>query len=171
MTEFEVLALKKIIKDFLIDNVYFKINHLASEYGISNAEISKRVGWDSAGFNQKFNRSNDLRITTFVKIYAAICEAVREREAEYGFYDLDLGNIGIDELLTQKEIDIGMLFNHISAVAEGRSEFLCTSTLTDTYVSMKSFVLLGRKNRKFNEREIGVYIDYYKRVKQSEEKE
>lgn len=168
MTEFEEISLKKIIKDYLIDSIYYRLNSLAGRYGISNAEISKRIGWDPAGFNQKYNRSNDLRITTFIKIYVAIIDLVSEKEAEYGYYDLELGNISLNELITQKELDVGSLFNHISAVAEGRAEFLDKPVLVETYVSMKSFVLVGRKNKKFSDREIGVYIDYYKRVKETD---
>ncbi len=164
MTEFEELALKKIIKDYLIDCVYYNINLLIGKYGISNAEISKKIGWDQAGYNQKYNRSNDLRITTFIKIYTALLELVREKEAEYGFEELNLSNIDLNELITKNELDLGHLFNHISSVAEGKTEFLSDKSLADTFLSLKSFVLTGRKNKKFNDKEIDVYIKYYKKL-------
>lgn len=164
MTEFEEIALKKIIKDYLIDSVYHKINLLIGEYGISNAEISKHIGWDPAGYNQKYNRSNDLRITTFIKIYAAIMEIVSAREKEYGYEALKLSEIKLTDLITEEEIKIGYLFNHISAVAEGKMDFLSNKSLVGTYAALRLFVMKGRKNKKFNEREIEVYIKFYKQI-------
>ncbi|WP_066645747.1 hypothetical protein [Christensenella timonensis] len=167
MTEFEEIALKKIVKDSLIENIYYRINLLIGKYGISNAEISKRIGWDPAGYNQKYNRSNDLRMTTFIKIYVAIQEIIAEKEEEYGYEDLQLSKIDLNDLITQDEFDLGRLFNHISAAAEGKTEFLSSNSLTHTYLSLKSFVLLGRKNKKFSEREIDVYISFYKAIAES----
>ncbi len=164
MTEFEEIALKKIIKDYLIDNVYRNINLLIGEYGISNAEISKHIGWDPAGYNQKYNRSNDLRITTFIKIYAAIMEIVSAKEKEYGYEALRLSEIRLSELLTEDEINLGFLFNHISAIAEGKVSFLGDKKLMDTYTGLRLYVMKGRKNKKFNEREIDVYIKFYKKI-------
>ncbi|MEA5002111.1 MAG: hypothetical protein VB081_01225 [Christensenella sp.] len=164
MTEFEEIALKKIVKDYLIENIYYRINLLIGKYGISNAEISKRIGWDPAGYNQKYNRSNDLRMTTFIKIYVAIQEIIAEKEAEYGYEELELSKIDLNDLITQDEFALGRLFNHISAAAEGKMEFLSNVSLTHTYLSLKSFVLLGRKNKKFSEREIDVYISFYKAI-------
>ncbi len=164
MTEFEEIALKKIVKDYLIENIYYRINLLIGKYGISNAEISKRIGWDPAGYNQKYNRSNDLRMTTFIKIYVAIQEIIAEKEEEYGYEELELSKIDLNDLITQDEFDLGRLFNHISAAAEGKTEFLSSVSLVHTYLSLKSFVLLGRKNKKFSEREIDVYISFYKAV-------
>ena len=55
MTEYEETVLKKIVKGYLIECIYTRLNRLAGEYGISNAEISKRIGWDPAGFNQNIS--------------------------------------------------------------------------------------------------------------------
>lgn len=162
MTEFEELALKKITKDYLIDCVYTRLNVLAGRYGISNAEISKRIGWDPAGFNQKYNRSNDLRITTFIKIYVALADLIEEKEAELGLDSLVFTKIKLDELITQKELDVGALFNHISAAAEGNAAFLDKEVFSSTYKLMKPFVFVGKRNNKYNDREVGVYVNYYK---------
>jgi len=164
VTEFEELALKKITKDYLIDCVYTRLNMIAGRYGISNAEISKHIGWDPAGFNQKYSRSNDLRITTFIKIYVALIDIVAEKEAEMGLEELETSEIRLDELITQKELDVAALFNHISAAAEGKSEFLSKKTFSNIYKTMKPFVFVGKKNKKFSDREIDVYISYYKKV-------
>ncbi len=164
MTEFEELALKKITKDYLIDCVYTRLNVIAGRYGISNAEISKHIGWDPAGFNQKYSRSNDLRITTFIKIYVALIDLVAEKEAEMGLEDLETSEIKLDELITQKELDAATLFNHISAAAEGKSEFLNKKNYRQTYKMMKPFVFVGKKSKKFSDKEIDVYISYYKKV-------
>lgn len=164
MTEFEELALKKITKDYLINCIYSNLNITAGKYGLSNTEISKRIGWDPAGFNQKYSRSNDIRITTFIKIFVALTDLVQEKEAEAGLDILGDSVIKLDDLITGHEICAGALFNHISAVAEGKTTFLDTEELMETYRQMKPFVLVGRKSKKYSEREIGVYIDYYKRV-------
>lgn len=162
MTEFEELALKKITKDYLVDCIYSKINALAGRYGISNADISKRVGWDPAGFNQKYNRSNDLRITTFVKIYVALVDLICEKETEMGMDGLAFSQIGIEEFITKDEIAIGTLFNHISAAAEGSVPFLNTGPLVTVYIRMKPFVMLGKRNHRFSDRECDAYVYYYK---------
>jgi len=164
MTEFEELALKKITKDFLIDSVYTRLNMFLGKYNITNSEISREIGWDPAGFNQKYNRSNDLRITTFVKIFAALTKLISEKEAELGIDDLGLAQIRLDELIGKDEIEIGSLFNHISAAAEGKVQFLCEERYAATYRHMKPFVLLSKNNKKFNDREINVYIHYYRAI-------
>jgi hypothetical protein len=164
VTEFEELALKKITKDYLVDCVYNRLNVIAGRYGISNAEISKRIGWDPAGFNQKYNRSNDLRITTFIKIYVALADLIAEKEAEMGLDSIVATKIQLDDLITQKELEAGALFNHISAAAEGNAEFLNEERFAVTYKQMKPFVFVGKRNNKFNDREIAVYINYYKIV-------
>ena len=164
LTEFEELALKKITKDYLVDCVYSHINILSGKYGISNAEISKHVGWDPAGFNQKFNRSNDLRITTFIKIYVALTELVAEKEKEAGMEELTLTQIQIGDLITPEELAVGALFNHISAAAEGTADFLGKAPYVETYQRMKPFVLVSKKNKRYSDREIEVYIRYYKAI-------
>ncbi len=162
MTEFEELALKKITKDYLVDCVYAHINTLSGRYGISNAEISMHVGWDPAGFNQKYNRSNDLRITTFIKIYVALTELVAEKEREMGMGEFVLSEIRLGDLITDEELAVGALFNHISAVAEGKAEFLEKDKYMETYRRMRPFVLVSKKNKRYSDREIDVYIYYYK---------
>ncbi len=164
MTEYEEIALKKIIKDCLVDKVYYQINLIFGKYGISNAEISTHIGWDPAGFRQKYNRSNDLRLTTFVKIYAAILEIIEQREEEFGFDDNKQSEVEITELITKNELELAHLFNHISAVAEGKTEFLNRPRLVETFRSLRQFVLLGKKNKKLTEREVEVYINYYKMI-------
>lgn len=161
MTEFEELALKKITKDYLVDCVYTRINLIANKYGISNAEISKHIGWDPASFNQKYNRSNDLRISTFIKIYMAMRELVLEKEADMGLKVGDSSFIQLSELITQNELDVGALFIHISAAAEGRTQFLDKEFYINTYKSMKPFVMVSKKNKRFSEREVEVFIKYY----------
>jgi hypothetical protein len=167
LTEFEELALNKITKDFLIDCVYTRLNVIAGRYGISNAEISKHIGWDPAGFNQKYSRSNDLRITTFIKIYVALIDLIAEKEVEMGLQGLGSSEIRLDELITQKELGAAALFNHISAAAEGKSEFLNRENHSNTYKMMKPFVFVGKKSKKFSDREIDVYISYYKTVSEN----
>lgn len=162
MTEFEEITLKKMIRYFLIDNIYYQINLICDAFGISNSQISKRIGWDPSVFNQKYNRSNDLRITTFLKIFVAIEEIIEEKEIKSGYSGLGLDKLRLDEFITQKELDICKLFNHISAAAEGKTDFLNHDSLVGTFLSMKSFILLGKKSKRFNAREIDVYVNYYK---------
>ena len=166
MIEFDEIALKKMVKEYLIDRVYYRINLVAGRWGISNAEISKQIGWDPAGYNQKYSRSNDLRITTFIKIYTALEELISKREKQSGCADIGLEKIRLDEFITDEEIDIGHLFNHISAAAEDREEFLEDSRHIKAFLQMRSFVLLGQRNKKFNEREVAVYAKYYLQVQQ-----
>jgi len=168
MTEFEEITIKKFIKYFLIDSIYYQINLVCGKFGISNSEISKRIGWDPAVYNQKYNRSNDLRMTTFMKIYVAIEEIIEEKEKKFGYSDLELSKVRFDELITQKELDLCRLFNHVSAVAEGRTESFNREHLVQSYLSMKSFVLLGKKSKKFTDREIDVYVTYYKSLVKAE---
>lgn len=161
MTEFEELALKKITKDYLIDCIYSKINSIAGRYDISNAEISRWIGWDPAGFNQKYNRSNDLRITTFIKIFVAISELIAAKEMEIGLSRQEMTTIRLDEFITEKELDVGALFNHISAVVDGKAVFLSEKKYIEAFREMRVFVLVGRKNNRYSSREFDVYNSYY----------
>lgn len=166
VTEFEELALKKITKDYLVDCIYGHINTISGRYGISNAEISKRIGWDPAVYNQKYNRSNDLRISTFIKIYIAIAETIQERACEFGFEDVTPENIQIGDLITDAELMTGSLFNHISAAAEGKTVFLSERKYQAAYIRMKPFVMASSKHKKFSEREVLVYVSYLKEMAQ-----
>ena len=167
MTEFEELALKKITKEFLIDSVYARLNRILGLYDISNSEISKQIGWDPAGFNQKYSRSNDLRITTFVKIYVALTDLIAAKESELGLDETSISNISLDELITRNELEVGALFNHISAAVEGKTEFLNKENYINTYKRMKPFVVIGKKSKKFSDREIAVYTSYYKMLSET----
>ena len=167
MTEFEELALKKITKEFLIDSVYARLNRILGLYGISNSEISKQIGWDPAGFNQKYSRSNDIRITTFIKIYVALTDLIAAKEAELGLDELDVAQISLGELITKNELEVGALFNHISAAVEGKAVFLDNEVYVTTYKRMKPFVIIGKKSRKFSDREIAVYTSYYKMLSET----
>jgi len=162
MTEFEELALKKMTKDYLVDCIYERINYISGRYGISNAEISKHIGWDPAGFNQKYNRSNDLRITTFIKIYAALVDLILEKEKLTGLDQLDLTSIRLGDFITEREVAVGALFNHISSAAEYRTDFLNEEQFIRTYREMRPFILVGCKNKRFNKREMEVYVSYYR---------
>jgi hypothetical protein len=164
LTEFEELALKKIAKEYLVDCVYGRINVIAGKYDISNADISKHIGWDPAGFNQKFNRSNDVRITTFIKIYVTLMELISEKEKDLDIEGIGLSEISLDELITPNEVAVGALFNHISASVEGNAEFLSVSSCADIYKKMKPFVLVSKHNKRFSDKEIAVYIHYYKMI-------
>lgn len=161
MTEFEELALKRITQDFMIDCIYGQIKGLTGKYGISNAEISKNIGWDSSGFNQKANRFNDLRITTFIKIYVALIELIAIKEKEMDLDRLGGSDIKLTDLITERETKIGMLFNHISATAEGRAVFLDQKEYVDVFRSMRPFVLVGKRSKRFSDKESDVYIRYY----------
>jgi hypothetical protein len=58
LTEFEELALKKITKDYLVDCVYSQsIYCREGMHQQRRDQQARRVG--PAGFNQKYNRSND----------------------------------------------------------------------------------------------------------------
>ena len=160
MTEFEELALKKITKDYLVDCIYTKINTIANKYGISNSEISKRIGWDPASFNQKYHRCNDLRISTFIKVYMALNELVLKKENDLGL-KAEQSVIPLGELISENELNAGALFLHISAAAEGNAQFLDNEFFINTYKSMKPFILVSKNNNKFSEREVEVYIKYY----------
>lgn len=162
MTEYEETVLKKIVKGYLIECIYTRLNRLAGQYGISNAEISKRIGWDPAGFNQKYNRNSDIRITTFIKIYVAMRDLVKEETAQYGYFEIDAEDIKIGEVITDQELEVGVLLNHISEVAEGKTEFLSSPSLIESYKSMRSFVLEGQKNKRFTQKETEVYVNYYR---------
>lgn len=74
MTEFEEIALKKIIKARMVDLLYVNLNVLLGSHRIANKELSEKIGWDSAGYSQKLNRQSDLRISTFVIMLAALME-------------------------------------------------------------------------------------------------
>ena len=161
MTEFEELTLKKITQDYMIDCIYGQIKGLSGKYGISNAEISKYIGWDPSSFNQKCNRSNDLRMTTFIKIYVALADLITAKEKEMGLDQLGCSDIRLTDLITGREIMIGMLLNHIGAAAEDREAFLHRKEYADIFRSMRPFVLVWKRNKRFSDEESDVYIRYY----------
>ena len=55
-------------------------------------------------------------------------------------------------------------FNHISAAAEGSAEFLGKRNYVETYQRMRPFVLVSKKNKRYSDREIDVYIRYLKAI-------
>lgn len=164
MTEFEEIALKKITKEYLINRIYHRINLISDQFGISNSEISKYIGWDPAGYNQKYNRSNDLRITTFIKIFVALQDLIAEVEKKSELFSLDNSKVELTALITEKELGVAKLYNHVSAVAEGRCEFFCEQRFADTFIEMKSFVLMIERTKRITDSMVQVYAKYYKEL-------
>ena len=89
-------------------------------------------------------------------------DLVKEETAQYGYFEIDSEDIKIGEVITDEGLEVGVLLNHISEVAEGKTEFLNRPSLTECYKSMKSFVLVGQKNKRFTQKETEVYVNYYR---------
>jgi hypothetical protein len=163
MNEFEEITIKKFIKYFLLDSIYNQMNFVCGKFGISNSEISEKIGWDPAVYDlydQEYRKSNDLKIITFIKICVAIEEIIKERKLDHS--DAEQRKVHFDELITQKEIDLCRLHNCVSAVAGGRDNTDLDGNLAQVFLSMKPFVLTGKKEKKFTDKETDVYVTYYK---------
>jgi hypothetical protein len=90
-----------------------------------------------------------------------LIELVIEKEAHMGLKMNGGSTIHLNELITQNELDVGALFIHISAAAEGRAQFLNQDSYKNIYKSMMPFVTTSKYNKRFSEREIDVYIKYF----------
>ena len=75
LTEFEEITLKKIIKNKMVEDFYVNLNVLLGSSGIRNKELSSKIGWDAAGYNQKLNRRSDLKLSTL--IYSQVKVGIR----------------------------------------------------------------------------------------------
>ena len=88
MTEFEEITLKKIIKNKMVEDFYVNLNVLLGASGIRNKELSSKIGWDAAGYNQKLNRRSDLKLSTLIYMCMALMDLTDEKnQTGYTFYD------------------------------------------------------------------------------------
>ncbi len=164
MTEFEEITLKKIIKGKMVDEFYVNLNVMLGRNYIGNNELSRKIGWDSAGYNQKLNRQSDLRLSTLINMFVAILNLSNEKnDTGFSFYEryeaMDFAG-----LFTQTEFRLGELFLHVSAVVEGKEEFLDKPEHIKTYKSLKMYVLGKRCSPQLSENEKKVYMKFYEMV-------
>ena len=161
MTEFEEITIKKIIKGKIVEGFYVNLNVALGKNRITNKELSEKIGWDSAGYNQKLNRQSDLRFSTFVAIIAAICELQGEvsylqKVSSYKEYmEMDL-----KKLVGLEEYQLGKLFLHVTAAAEGKEDFLCTPEYREIYRSLRPYVFSKKRIPQLSEKERTAYIKY-----------
>lgn len=164
MTEFEEITLKKIIKGKMVDEFYINLNVLLGINRIGNNELSRKIGWDSAGYNQKINRQSDLRLSTLVNMFVAIVELTNEKnDTGLSFYE-KYEEMDFSRLFSVNEFRLGELFLHVSAVVEGRERFLDTPEKIKTYKSLRPFVLGKRHSPQLSEKEKDVYMKYYEMI-------
>ncbi len=161
MTEFEEITFKKIIKGKMIGQIYVNLNVILGNNSITNAEISTKIGWDPAGYNQKLNRLSDLRISTFLNICAALMElSTSHREEQVSDYE-KYEELDFTQLITFEEYKLALLFLHISDVADGKANFLDKPSLVKTFKSLKTYLLGKRTSSNFSEQQKAVYFKYY----------
>lgn len=161
MTEFEEITLKKIIKSKMIDEFYVNLNVLLGNYHISNAKVSRMIGWDPAGYNQKMSRQSDLRLSTLLNICTAISELISEEDSSERSKYTQFEEFEFEKLFTFSEFQLGDLFLHVSAVVEGRETFLNTPTRLKAYKSLKYHVFNKRHTPNFSDREKETYMKFY----------
>jgi len=161
MTEFEEITLKKIIKSKMIDEFYVNLNVLLGSYHISNAKVSRMIGWDPAGYNQKMSRQSDLRLSTLLNICTAISELISEDDATDMTRYSQFQEFEFSKLFTFSEFQLGDLFLHVSAVVEGTETFLNTPARIKAYRSLKYHVFNKRHAPTFSDREKETYMKFY----------
>ncbi|MDO4345364.1 MAG: hypothetical protein Q4C50_11230 [Eubacteriales bacterium] len=164
MTEFEEITLKKIIKGKIVEEFYVNLNVMLGSNRIGNNELSRKIGWDPAGYNQKLNRKSDLRLSTLINMFVAISDLINQKnDTEFSFYE-QYEEMEFRRLFTLSEFRLGELFLHISAVVDGEEEFLNTPERVKTYKSLRAYVLGKRSSPALSEKEKGVYMKYYDMV-------
>ena len=161
MTEIEASILKKIVKSKMVDEFYINMNVLLGTYHISNSQVSRLVGWDAAGYNQKLNRQSDLRLSTVMSICSAVSQAIHEGENISFEQYMEFQEIEFKKLFTYSEFQLGDLYLHITAAAEGREPFLNTKGREMTFRSLRHFVQNRRRTPQFTEAETAVFMRYY----------
>ena len=161
MTEFEGITLKKIIKGKMVDEFYVNLNVMLGNSHIGNNELSKKIGWDPAGYNQKLNRKSDLRLSTLINMFVAMAGLTDEKNGtDFSFYE-KYEEMEFRRLFTISEFRLGELFLHVNAVMNGEEEFLNSPEQVKTYKSLKAFVLGKRSVPALSEKEKNVYMKYY----------
>ncbi len=161
MTEVEEVILKKIIKGKMVDEYYVNLNVMLGRNRIGNNELSRTIGWDPAGYSQKLNRQSDLRLSTLIIMFVAIANLTNEKNhTDFSFYE-QYEEMDFTELFTQKEFRLGELFLHVSAVVEGKEEFLNTPERKKTYKSLRSYVLGNRPSPQLSDNDKQTYLKYY----------
>lgn len=161
MTEFEEATLKKIIKCKMVNEFYVNLNVVMGSYHISNSQLSRLIGWDSAGYNQKMNRQSDLRLSTIIMLCSAISQAIHEDENFNFDQYTEFQEMEFERLFTYSEFQLGDLFLHITAVAEGKEIFLNTKAREKTYRSLWHYVQSKRQGPQLTKQEKAVFMRYY----------
>ncbi len=161
MTEFEEITLKKIIKSKMVDEFYINLNVLLESNHIKNKELSGKIGWDSAGYNQKLNRKSDLKISTLITVIMAIMDLMDEKnQTNFSFYE-KFDSMDLTRLFSMSQFRLGELFLNVSDTVSGGSGFLGRPELVKTYRSLKPFVVSKRQSPRLSDKEIEVYMKFY----------
>ena len=164
LTEFEEITLKKIIKNKMVEDFYVNLNVLLGSSGIKNKELSSKIGWDAAGYNQKLNRRSDLKLSTLIYMCVALMDLMDEKnQTGYTFYE-KCEELDLTKLFTMSEFRLGELFLNVSGAVAGTEQFLDTAEKRKTFKSLKTFVLGKKHSPALSEKEISVYMNFYNQL-------
>lgn len=161
ITEFDEITLKKIIRNKMVDEFYVGLNVYLGNNHIKNKELSAKIGWDSAGYNQKLNRKSDLKLSTLFNLFTALIDLTDEKnETHLSFYE-KFEEMDLTQLFTLNEYKLSKLFLNVSAVVDGTEQFLNSSELIKTYKTLKPYVMRKRGSPTYSDKEKDVYMKFY----------
>lgn len=164
ITEFDEITLKKIIKNKMVDEFYVNLNVFLGNNHIRNKELSAKIGWDSAGYNQKLNRKSDLKLSTLINMFMSLMDLTDEKnETRLSFYE-KYEEMDLTQFFSVNEFKLSQLFLNISASVAGKEEFLNSSELVRTYKMLKPYVMRKKGAPVYSAREKEVYMKFYDMV-------
>ncbi|KOO42600.1 helix-turn-helix domain-containing protein [Priestia koreensis] len=76
MSPIEILTLKKLMRKALIFNLMNNLNKIIRKAGMSHRELSERSGQSSNWFNDAYNNSEDITISSLAKVFGVLNEKV-----------------------------------------------------------------------------------------------
>ncbi len=161
ITEFDEITLKKIIKNKMVDEFYINLNVYLGNNHIKNKELSAKIGWDSAGYNQKLNRKSDLKLSTLINLFTALVDLTDEKNETHLSYYEKYEEMDLSQLFTLNEYKLSRLFLNISAAVGGSEQFLNSAELIKTYKMLKPYVMRKRGSPTYSEKEKETYLKFY----------
>lgn len=72
MSLIEASSLKKLIRKALVFNLMNNLNTIIKATGLSHRELSERAGQSSNWFNDAFNNSEDITISSLSKVFGVL---------------------------------------------------------------------------------------------------
>lgn len=155
---YERVVLQKLLNKIAVKRFMDNLNNYLFDKSITNIEVSRRAGKPENAFNKTINEAEDPRLSTFLRYYTAVIDALDSREEPA---DIELINL-LDEQIIK-------IFKLSREAQEADIKDLIISQ-KKLFRGLKVYVDILHQRKALTESEVNMYKNIEKLLKTLEER-